>query len=86
MATPQTPFSEATVDEILAGARTEAVANSEEVVRAYQELIALLSRVHGRARISRDVEELRQAARYLAIADEHLQGLLAALRREIDNE
>ena len=82
MEAPPPPFGAGAENVALETARAEAVENSEEVVRAYQALITVLSGVHQRARMSRDVEELRQVARYLAIADEHLDALLAALREE----
>ena len=82
MTAPPPPFGSGAENAALEVARAEAVMNSEEVVRAYQALITLLSGVHQRARMSRDVEELRQVARYLAIANEHLEGLLEALEQE----
>ena len=86
MSAQEQPFGSETEDAVIQAARSEAVENSKEVVRAYQELIMMLSAVHQRARMSRDVDELHQVARYLAIADEHLANLLEALHRATEED
>ena len=84
MSAREEPFGSEAGDAVIRAARSEAVQNSQDVVRAYQELIVMLSAVHQRARMSRDVDELHRVARYLAIADEHLGNLLEALHEATD--